>query len=175
VLAALRAVPRHRFVPPDWRHLACEDIPPPTTSPGQTISQPSLVAPMTARVGARPGLRVLEVGTGSGYQAAVLTECVGPGEVDTIEINRNGQGLSTEVVSHSRFVPIPGSWPRDFRPALPRTRPPHEGQPGTAVRGLDAESRGWHTGRGIKSTGTERRRACRFACRSPDPRRGAAR
>src|SRR3954471_7596468 len=69
VLAALRAVPRHRFVPPDWRHLAYEDIPLPIGK-GQTISQPSLLALMTAKVGARPGLRVLEIGTGSGYQAA---------------------------------------------------------------------------------------------------------
>jgi protein-L-isoaspartate(D-aspartate) O-methyltransferase len=88
VLAALQAVPRHRFVPPEWRHLAYEDIPLPIGA-GQTISQPSLVALMTTRVRARPGLRVLEIGTGSGYQAAVLAECVGPGEVDTIEIVPN--------------------------------------------------------------------------------------
>src|SRR4051812_1791592 len=85
VLDALGAVPRHRFVPPAWRHLAYEDIALPIAA-GQTISQPSVVALMTAGIRPRPGLRVLEVGTGSGYQAAVLARCVAPGEVDTIEI-----------------------------------------------------------------------------------------
>ncbi len=86
VLAAMRAVPRHRFVPPAWRDQAYEDIPLPIGA-GQTISQPSVVALMTAWIRPRPGLRVLEIGTGSGYQGAVLAECVGPGgTVDTIEI-----------------------------------------------------------------------------------------
>jgi protein-L-isoaspartate(D-aspartate) O-methyltransferase len=86
VLAAVRAVPRHRFVPPVWRDRAYDDTALPIAA-GQTISQPSLVALMTARLRPRPGLRVLEIGTGSGYQAAILAECAGPkGEVDTIEI-----------------------------------------------------------------------------------------
>jgi protein-L-isoaspartate(D-aspartate) O-methyltransferase len=86
VLAAVRAVPRHRFVAPNLRDLAYEDNALPIGA-GQTISQPSLVALMTARVLARPGLRVLEIGTGSGYQAAVLAECIAPGgELETIEI-----------------------------------------------------------------------------------------
>jgi len=89
VLAAVRAVPRHRFVPIALRSLAYEDNPLPIGA-GQTISQPSLVALMTAQIRPRPGLRVLEIGTGSGYQAAMLAECVAPvgstGEVDTIEI-----------------------------------------------------------------------------------------
>jgi protein-L-isoaspartate(D-aspartate) O-methyltransferase len=85
VLAALGTVPRHRFVPPSLRALAYEDTALPIGA-GQTISQPSLVALMTARIRPRPDLRVLEVGTGSGYQAAVLAECVKSGEVDTIEI-----------------------------------------------------------------------------------------
>ena len=118
VLAALRAVPRHRFVPPDWRHLAYEDIPLPIGA-GQTISQPSLVALMTAQVGARPGLRVLEIGTGSGYQAAVLAECVGPGgEVDTIEIvpelGHRAEALLRELGYRNVHVRIGdghGGWP----------------------------------------------------------------
>jgi protein-L-isoaspartate(D-aspartate) O-methyltransferase len=86
VLAAVRAVPRHRFVPPVWRDRAYDDTALPIAA-GQTISQPSLVALMTAQLRPRPGLRVLEIGTGSGYQAAILAECAGPrGEVDTIEI-----------------------------------------------------------------------------------------
>ena len=83
VLAALRAVPRHRFVPAAMREHAYDDSPLPIGS-GQTISQPYIVALMTARIRPRRDMRVLEVGTGSGYQAAVLAECVK--EVDSIEI-----------------------------------------------------------------------------------------
>jgi protein-L-isoaspartate(D-aspartate) O-methyltransferase len=85
VLAALREVPRHRFVPASWRDQAYDDRALPIGA-GQTISQPSLVGLMTERIRPRPGLRVLEIGTGSGYQAAVLGQCVGAGTVDTIEI-----------------------------------------------------------------------------------------
>lgn len=70
-LAALRAVPRHEFVPAAWRFLAYADEALPIGH-GQTISQPAIVAIMTEAIRPRPGLRVLEVGTGSGYQAAVL-------------------------------------------------------------------------------------------------------
>jgi protein-L-isoaspartate(D-aspartate) O-methyltransferase len=70
-LAALRAVPRHEFVPPAEQHRAYEDIPLPIGH-GQTISQPAVVATMTELIRPRPGLKVLEIGTGSGYQAAVL-------------------------------------------------------------------------------------------------------
>jgi protein-L-isoaspartate(D-aspartate) O-methyltransferase len=101
VLAALRAVPRHRFVPPAWRDQAYEDIALPIAA-GQTISQPSIVALMTARIRPRPGLRVLEIGTGSGYQAAVLAQCVTPGgTVDSIEIvpalGRQAEALLREL------------------------------------------------------------------------------
>jgi protein-L-isoaspartate(D-aspartate) O-methyltransferase len=70
-LAAMRSVPRHEFVPPEVRRLAYADSPVPIGH-GQTISQPYVVALMTELVRPRPGARVLEVGTGSGYQAAVL-------------------------------------------------------------------------------------------------------
>ena len=82
VLAAMRAVPRHRFMPEAERPLAYEDCALPIGN-GQTISQPFIVALMTALIEPRPTMRVLEVGTGSGYQAAVLASCVG--EVETIE------------------------------------------------------------------------------------------
>jgi len=72
-LRAMRAVPRHRFVPPEMVELAYEDHPLPIGL-GQTISQPYIVAYMTELVRLRPGMKVLEVGTGSGYQAAVLAE-----------------------------------------------------------------------------------------------------
>lgn len=83
VLAALRQVPRHRFVPPSQANLAYEDTALPIGE-GQTISQPYIVAFMTAAAGIRRGDRVLEIGTGSGYQAAVLAAM--GAEVFTIEI-----------------------------------------------------------------------------------------
>lgn len=83
VLAAVEAVPRHLFVPEGERREAYEDHPLPIGG-GQTISQPYMVALMTSLLGVHPGQRVLEVGTGSGYQAAVLSRLVG--EVYSIEI-----------------------------------------------------------------------------------------
>jgi protein-L-isoaspartate(D-aspartate) O-methyltransferase len=83
VLAALRKVPRHRFVPALWQGEAYADGPLPIGD-GQTISQPYIVALMTELIEPTTKMRVLEIGTGSGYQAAVLAECVG--EVDTIEV-----------------------------------------------------------------------------------------
>ncbi len=73
VLAAMRRVPRHRFVPEDEAAMAYEDHPLPIGQ-GQTISQPYIVAAMTELLELEPGDRVLEIGTGSGYQAAVLAE-----------------------------------------------------------------------------------------------------
>lgn len=72
-LTALGRVPRHEFVRPGDRHLAYGDHPLPIGY-GQTISQPYIVAYMTELLEPRPGMKVLEVGTGSGYQAAVLAE-----------------------------------------------------------------------------------------------------
>lgn len=71
VLAAMNSVPRHLFVEEALRAHAYEDTPLPIGF-GQTISQPSVVALMTAALEPQPGMRVLEIGTGSGYQAAVL-------------------------------------------------------------------------------------------------------
>ncbi len=71
VLDALAAVPRAEFVPEEWRHAASADAALPIAH-GQTISQPTIVALMTHLLRVQPGDRVLEVGTGSGYQAAVL-------------------------------------------------------------------------------------------------------
>lgn len=82
-LAALRAVERHLFVPPAYLDEAYDDHPLPIGH-GQTISQPYIVAFMTEALGLRGGERVLEVGTGSGYQAAVLARIAA--EVYSIEI-----------------------------------------------------------------------------------------
>jgi protein-L-isoaspartate(D-aspartate) O-methyltransferase len=73
VLRAMRTVPRHEFVPSELQQHAYEDHPLPIGH-GQTISQPYVVAFMSGLAAVRPGTRVLEVGTGSGYQAAVLAE-----------------------------------------------------------------------------------------------------
>jgi len=72
VLLAMGTVPRHLFVPPEISHSAYEDEPLPIGE-GQTISQPYMVAWMTEALGLQPGQKVLEIGTGSGYQAAVLS------------------------------------------------------------------------------------------------------
>jgi len=83
VLAAMLKVPRHEFVPADLARSAYDDSALPLES-GQTISQPYIVAYMTQALALRGTERVLEIGTGSGYQAAVLAEIVP--EVYTIEI-----------------------------------------------------------------------------------------
>ncbi|PYJ60810.1 MAG: protein-L-isoaspartate O-methyltransferase [Verrucomicrobia bacterium] len=83
VLAAMAKVPREEFVPADSRTASYEDGPLPIGY-GQTISQPYIVAFMTEQLRPKPSDRLLEVGTGSGYQAAILAELVA--DVYTIEI-----------------------------------------------------------------------------------------
>src|SRR6266852_617036 len=82
VLAAMTAVPRHEFVAEELRSHAYDDLPLPIGG-GQTISQPYIVAAMTTALHLRPTDRVLEIGTGCGYQAAVLSRLAK--EVFTIE------------------------------------------------------------------------------------------
>ena len=83
VLQAMRKVKRHLFVPPIYQRLAYEDTPLPIGEE-QTISQPYIVALMTELLGLIGSERVLEIGTGSGYQAAILAELAA--YVYTIEI-----------------------------------------------------------------------------------------
>jgi protein-L-isoaspartate(D-aspartate) O-methyltransferase len=94
----MASVAREKFVPPELRHRAYEDRPLPIGY-GQTISQPYIVALMTEHVQPKAGQRVLEIGTGSGYQAAVLSELVA--EVYSIEIVRplaqRAEGLLREL------------------------------------------------------------------------------
>lgn len=85
VLDSMLKVPRHEFVPGDFRDLAYRDSAVPIGH-GQTISQPYIVALMTQALALEPGMKVLEIGTGSGYQAAVLAEITD--QVFTIEIIR---------------------------------------------------------------------------------------
>ncbi len=81
-LDAMRKVERHKLVPEDMKKYAYDDGPLPIGM-NQTISQPYIVAFMTEAIRPRPGMKVLEIGTGSGYQAAVLAEIVD--EVYTVE------------------------------------------------------------------------------------------
>src|SRR5690606_18678883 len=83
VLEAMRRVPRHRFVPERLVDQAYADHPLPIGH-GQTISQPYIVALMSQALQVEPGDRVLEIGTGSGYQAAILAEM--GAETYTVEI-----------------------------------------------------------------------------------------
>jgi len=83
VLSAMRRVPRHLFVPPELRGRAYGDEPLPIGD-GQTISQPYIVADMTEALHLQGQERVLEIGTGSGYQTAVLAELAR--EVHTVEL-----------------------------------------------------------------------------------------
>ena len=85
VIEAMETVPRERFVPPESRHLAYSDIAL-AIGEGQTISQPYMVALMTKALGVKSTDRVLEVGTGSGYQAAVLSMLTPQGKVLTVEL-----------------------------------------------------------------------------------------
>ena len=85
VLAALRRVPRHEFVPADLRPQAYTDHALPIGLE-RTISQPYIVALMTEAARLSSGDRVLEIGTGSGYQAAIIAEVVVEGEIASIEL-----------------------------------------------------------------------------------------
>jgi protein-L-isoaspartate(D-aspartate) O-methyltransferase len=93
VLAAMLAVPRHAFVPPELCSRAYEDVPLPIGS-GQTISQPYIVAAMTLALHLQPTDRALEVGTGCGYQAAVLSLLAK--EVFTIELRAELASAASE-------------------------------------------------------------------------------
>jgi protein-L-isoaspartate(D-aspartate) O-methyltransferase len=98
LLAVMRSIPRHRFVPPDDLAWAYADGPLPIGH-GQTISQPYIVALMTELLNLTSSARVLEVGTGSGYQAAVLAEL--SAEVHTVEVipelSRSAEELLNEL------------------------------------------------------------------------------
>lgn len=84
VLAAMRWAPREWFLPPDLAGDAYSDAPLPIGN-GQTISQPYVVALMTERLHAARAARILEIGTGSGYQAAILAYLASAGTIFTIE------------------------------------------------------------------------------------------
>jgi protein-L-isoaspartate(D-aspartate) O-methyltransferase len=103
VLAAMRSVPRHCFVPQSLTPSAYEDTALPIGE-GQTISQPYVVALMTASLKLDANQRVLEIGTGSGYQAAVLAEIVR--EVYTIEIKEKLYQKSTRLLKSLGYANV---------------------------------------------------------------------
>ncbi len=96
VLAAMLAVPRHEFVPEELRSRAYEDAPLPIGG-GQTISQPYIVAAMSSALRLQPGDRVLEIGTGCGFQAAVLSHLAK--EVFTIELRPELASAASEKLA----------------------------------------------------------------------------
>ena len=100
VLDAMLKVKRHLFVPSEVRHLAYEDRPLPIGWE-QTISQPYIVALMTELLALKGTERVLEIGTGSGYQAAILAELVK--EVYTIELSEPLAKQSGKVVERAEL------------------------------------------------------------------------
>jgi len=103
VLSAMLKVERHLFVPKEFRNSAYSDQPLPIGE-GQTISQPYIVALMTELLELKGGERVLEVGTGSGYQAAILAELAA--EVYTIEIVEKLASSAKKVLLESGYQNI---------------------------------------------------------------------
>jgi protein-L-isoaspartate(D-aspartate) O-methyltransferase len=86
IIEAFRNIPRHLFVRKDFLRHAYDDIPLPTFQ-GQTISQPYTIAIMTESLEPRKGEKILEIGSGSGYQASLLAYCVGSkGKIITVEL-----------------------------------------------------------------------------------------
>lgn len=135
VLAAMRKVPRHLFVPADQQRLAYEDHPLPIGK-DQTISQPYIVAYMSQALDLKPTDKVLEIGTGSGYQAAVLGELAA--QVYTIEIveelaERSKRTLATAGYAnvHVRHGDGYAGWPEQapFDAIMVTAAPDHVPQP----------------------------------------------
>jgi protein-L-isoaspartate(D-aspartate) O-methyltransferase len=102
-LRAMRKVPRHEFVPADLKGAAYSNRPLPIGY-GQTISQPFIVGYMTELLGLGSRSRVLEIGTGSGYQAAILAEIAG--EVYTVEIIAELAGDAQERLSRLGYARV---------------------------------------------------------------------
>jgi protein-L-isoaspartate(D-aspartate) O-methyltransferase len=122
VLAAIRKVPRHRFVSEDAQPYAYADSPV-RIGKGQTISQPFIVALMTELLAVKPDHRVLDVGTGSGYQAAILGELAA--EVHSIErhpeLAETARGVLEELGYKNIQVHV-GDGTEGYAPAAPYDR-----------------------------------------------------
>ena len=138
VLAAMERVERHLFVPEKQRSAAYRNTPLPIGH-DQTISQPYIVARMTELLGIGKGSKVLEIGTGSGYQSAVLSDVVGPtGRVYTIEIVEPLGRQARETLEgegyrnvHVRIGDGYKGWPEEapFDAIIVTAAPPHVPEP----------------------------------------------
>lgn len=102
VAEAMETVPRHEFVPAAVRERAYEDRPL-EIGRGQVVTAPHLVARMTELLEPRPGHAVLEIGTGSGYHAAVLAEVVGPENVRTVERFPDLAGSARDALARAGY------------------------------------------------------------------------
>jgi protein-L-isoaspartate(D-aspartate) O-methyltransferase len=126
VMEAMRRVPRHVFMPGDEAR-AYEDRPQ-GIGKGQTISAPHMVAIMAEALDARPGMRVLEVGAGSGYHAAVVTELIAPGgKVWSVErfpdlATRARTNLRRAAYDEHRVEVVIGDGSEGWAPAAPYDR-----------------------------------------------------
>lgn len=101
-LDAIRAVPRHEFVPESKRSAAYDDAPLPIGE-GQTISAPHMVAIMAELLELTPGDEVLEIGTGCGYHAAVTAELVGPEHVYSVEYHTTLAERARETLARTGY------------------------------------------------------------------------
>lgn len=135
VLSAMRSVPRHLFVPAAYRDVAYSDCPLPIGR-GQTISQPCIVAVMTELLALKPEDRVLEIGAGSGYQAAILANLARAvisierisevAEMARENLSRSGIG-NVEIITGDGTIGYPEQAPYDavlITAATPEVPPP---------------------------------------------------
>jgi len=103
IIEAFRKTPRHLFVNKEYLSHAYDDIPLPTYN-GQTISQPYTVAIMTEALDPMPDNKILEIGSGSGYQAALLARCVGQkGKIITVELEEKLVEFSKENLKKAKI------------------------------------------------------------------------
>ncbi|HEV2449572.1 MAG TPA: protein-L-isoaspartate O-methyltransferase [Thermoplasmata archaeon] len=144
IAVAMRAVPRHRFVPAEYASLAYSDEPLPLGPPESTISAPHMAALQLAALDLRPGLNLLEIGSGSGYLLALAAELLGPrGHAVGVErepslarrasalLAELGYGPRAEVVEANGALGWPPRAPYDrivVSAATARLRPQWRGQ-----------------------------------------------
>lgn len=95
VESAIKSIPRHNFIPKSLLDRSYENGPLPIMN-GQTISQPSVVARMTEWLDVKEGQKILEIGSGSGWQSAILSKLVGTGKIFTIERHENLANFARE-------------------------------------------------------------------------------
>lgn len=100
VESAIKSIPRHNFIPKSLLDRSYENGPLPIMN-GQTISQPSVVARMTEWLDVKEGQKILEIGSGSGWQSAILSKLVGTGKIFTIERHENLANFARENLKRS--------------------------------------------------------------------------